>query len=109
VGQLTRIGDHPTAPRLVDLGQRVLVGRMEPSDLVVDDASMSRQHALVGWRIDHWAVLDLESLNGTRVNGRRLERGEQARLDVGSEIVFGTGPAWCLTSDAPPSGLRDRP
>lgn len=79
-----------------------MVGRLEPSDLVVDDSSMSRQHALVAWRVDHWAVLDLESLNGTRVNGRRLERGEAARLEVGSEVVFGQGPKWRLTSDAPP-------
>jgi pSer/pThr/pTyr-binding forkhead associated (FHA) protein len=113
VGQLTRIGSNrpPDSvgagdgrlPAVIELGRRTVFGRLPPSDVLLDDDSMSRHHAVVMWRDDHYEILDLESLNGTRVDGRRLERGEVARLRVGTEISFGLGRcAWRMTSDEAP-------
>ena len=102
MGLLQRLGEHPGAPETIELGASTLVGRRPPCDVQIDESSLTRQHAIVAWRRDHWEILDLESLNGTRVNGRRLARGEAARLEVGSEVVFGQMPVWCLVSDAPP-------
>ncbi len=71
--------------RLAD-GKDVVVGRAPPADLVVEDPSLSRQHAgfrLVGDRVE---VQDLGSRNGTWIEGRRMERGE---LGAGSECTLG--------------------
>lgn len=64
------------------------IGRARECDLVLDDTGMSRLHAQCD--IDHLNILieDMGSTNGTFVNGRRLESGEQYRLRAGDEIRF---------------------
>ncbi len=58
---------------------RALVGRSEGADAVVPDAKVSRFHALV-WREggEAW-VADLDSANGTFLNGRPVTRPEPLR------------------------------
>ena len=47
----------------------VVLGRRADSDIVVDDATVSRQHAII-MDTPHGLVLrDLGSVNGTKVNG----------------------------------------
>jgi len=63
------------------------VGRIEDSDIVLDDISVSRHHAIFqrtgSGRI---TVRDLNSLNGTYVNGTRVE---ESVLRSGDEIQIG--------------------
>ncbi len=54
-------------------GDRVLVGRSTECDLVLPDILLSRRHAELSRRADGWWVRDLGSLNGTRLNGVRLD------------------------------------
>lgn len=68
----------------------VLIGRDAAScDLVLDDASVSRRHARVSLRRGQLFIEDLNSSNGTVVNGTRLAPGERARLEASSQIVIG--------------------
>lgn len=53
----------------------VAVGRGGDADLVLDDGSVSRVHARIGFDGACWTVRDHESRNGTFVDGRRI-RGE---------------------------------
>jgi pSer/pThr/pTyr-binding forkhead associated (FHA) protein len=53
---------------------------------VLDDPNVSRRHAELRREGDGWAVHDLGSTNGIKVNGRR-SRG--ARLNPGDEITLG--------------------
>jgi pSer/pThr/pTyr-binding forkhead associated (FHA) protein len=50
----------------------VLVGRSRGCDVVIDDATVSRQHAGLVLYGGQWFVCDRGSTNGTRVNGRRV-------------------------------------
>jgi DNA-binding NtrC family response regulator len=50
-----------------------IVGRTAPADLVVDDASLSRQHARIRWQPEGVLVEDLGSKNGTRSAGVPVE------------------------------------
>jgi len=68
-------------------GARVRVGRGRSNDLVMDDASVSRDHAELVSAGGGWKVRDLESTNGVSVNGVKvLER----QLELGDTVAFGT-------------------
>ena len=53
-------------------------GRLASLEITLDDSSVSRRHAEVRLGDEGWFVRDLESTNGTYVNGVRLGTGEQA-------------------------------
>ena len=52
----------------------LLVGRNYGCDIVLEDPTVSRRHARLVFRDDSWMVHDLESTNGTMVNGARVGR-----------------------------------
>jgi pSer/pThr/pTyr-binding forkhead associated (FHA) protein len=61
------------------------IGRMAPADFILDEALISRVHCRLTATNDELAVEDLESTNGTFVNGRRIDRsllvaGDRLRL-----------------------------
>jgi pSer/pThr/pTyr-binding forkhead associated (FHA) protein len=64
----------------------VRVGRSPACDIVLDDASVSRRHALLARRGETTFVLDDRSLNGIRVNGQRVS---EAPLKDGDALVLG--------------------
>jgi pSer/pThr/pTyr-binding forkhead associated (FHA) protein len=47
----------------------VAIGRLPSCEVVVADPNASRRHAEVRPQGNGWAVVDLGSTNGTRVNG----------------------------------------
>jgi pSer/pThr/pTyr-binding forkhead associated (FHA) protein len=54
--------------------RRLTIGRAEGSDIRLDDAAVSKLHAAIEVRgVDHM-LLDMESANGTFVNGNRVTR-----------------------------------
>jgi hypothetical protein len=50
----------------------VTVGRDPKNDIVLDDRRVSRRHAEVRLRLGRYTLYDLQSTNGTFVNGRRI-------------------------------------
>ena len=62
------------------------IGRSPAADIVLDDASVSRRHALIARRGERTVILDDRSLNGVAVNGTRV--GE-AELHDGDTIAVG--------------------
>jgi hypothetical protein len=76
--------------------RRAVIGRSKDCEIQVSDPNVSRRHAEVRQEgAAHW-VVDLDSTNGTEVNGRRLKRAKLRPGDtitVGSTaIVFGREP-----------------
>lgn len=73
--------------RLLSLHEpMVYVGRSFTAGLRLDDHSVSRRHAILVRRGGRTKILDDRSLNGTFVNGRRVDEAELADGDV---IVLG--------------------
>jgi pSer/pThr/pTyr-binding forkhead associated (FHA) protein len=62
------------------------IGRSPSSHIVLDDASVSRRHALIARRGDRTVILDDRSRNGVHVNGKRVS---EAELNDGDTIVCG--------------------
>jgi hypothetical protein len=66
----------------------VNIGRGDDMDMVIDNSSVSRRQAQIRHEPDgRWIVQDLDSANGTFLNGRRLTG--PAPLTLGDEISFG--------------------
>jgi diguanylate cyclase (GGDEF)-like protein len=76
-----------------EMGTRVIVersvsiGRDPSSDLALSDALISWHHARIEDRGDGWALFDLNSTNGTTVNG---ETRPEFLLQPNDRILFGT-------------------
>jgi hypothetical protein len=89
-------GQPSTTAALVLRNRRVelpptggVVGRSRECDVVLDDGNVSRRHAeIVSTGPGSWAISDLGSTNGVRVNGHRVE-GRRS-LAHGDRIEFGT-------------------
>ena len=81
-------------------------GRLASLEIVLDDSSVSRRHAEVRQSDDGWHVRDLESTNGTYVNGVRIGPGEQP-LKARDIVQFGKVAVIVelteATHDGPPS------
>lgn len=63
-----------------------VIGRGRTADLVLSEATISRAHALLGFKGDRPFVQDLGSTNGTLLNG---VREQQAALAEGDELRMG--------------------
>src|SRR5262245_14712052 len=75
-------------------------GRLGSLEIVLDDSSVSRRHAEVRLNDDGWAVRDLESTNGTYVNGVRIGPGEQP-LRARDIVQFGKVAVMVEMNDTP--------
>lgn len=96
--------DRPRAPRgtlVVREGDRrrevplasdtIAIGRDPQNDVTVDDRRVSRRHAEIRLRLGRYTLYDLQSTNGTLVNGRRIAEvvlSDEDRITIGgAELV----------------------
>ncbi len=69
------------------VGKQLLsIGRSPDNDIVLSDLLVSRRHAQLIQSAGGWEIADLDSDNGTHVNGRRV-----SRCPVGASDVIGIG------------------
>lgn len=57
----------------IDDGERLVIGRSTEADVVVDNTAISRQHTAFERRNGVYFLEDLGSLNGTMVNGEKID------------------------------------
>jgi hypothetical protein len=69
------------------------LGRSREADIVLDDANVSRKHAEVRPSGGSWIVRDLDSTNGVKVNGRRVDPQRPQSIKPGDVIELGTSRA----------------
>ncbi len=67
-------------------GERLRVGRDDSCNIVFDDNDVSREHALLTLAGEDYRVKDLQSRNGTRVNGLKIQ---EKLLAPGDRVQFG--------------------
>jgi hypothetical protein len=84
------LSDGTSTRHPIVTGQPLQIGRQADCQITVNDTNVSRRHAELRAEGDHVLVLDLGSLNGTKVNGRGVppEKGTTAR--IGDEISVGS-------------------
>jgi pSer/pThr/pTyr-binding forkhead associated (FHA) protein len=86
--QVVQIGESGAQPYMITRTMRF--GRTRDNDIVVDDPRASRHHAEIRSENNQWLIRDLESLNGTFLNGA-LVAGDQP-LHAGDLVVVGGTP-----------------
>jgi pSer/pThr/pTyr-binding forkhead associated (FHA) protein len=69
------------------LETETLIGRDLSCQVRLEDSRVSKRHALLRWSEAGWTVRDMQSTNGTELNGRPL-RDEQA-LQYGDVLTLG--------------------
>jgi hypothetical protein len=67
--------------------RRVVIGRSKDCDVQITDPNASRRHAELRQEGSAYWLIDLDSTNGTSVNGHRTAR---AKLDSGDMITIGS-------------------
>jgi len=91
---LRSLDDQTQIP--IDEGENLLVGRLPKCDVVIEDASVSSQHARLHVLDGVLRVVDMGSTNGTRVNYALLTK--PSVLMDGDTLEFGNV---CFTIDGP--------
>ena len=63
------------------------IGRGKNCDIVIDDSTMSRNHAVLFRRKDGWFISDTHSKSGVSVNGEKVKN--KTKLNLNDTISFG--------------------
>ncbi len=72
--------------RFIISGNNVSLGRSDDSNIVLDDVTVSRKHAIINKEDNAWYINDQNSLNGIYVNFIRVDK---ANLTAGDDIQIG--------------------
>ena len=68
--------------RLYSLKSPIILGRKESADIVLDDPKLSRHHAQIYTDGKYYYIKDLNSTNGTKVNGERIKERRIFQKDI---------------------------
>ena len=77
-GQSFEIGEEP-----------VVLGRGDEANLPLNDSAASGRHAEIVGENGGWIISDLDSANGTEINGAQIESGTEMRVQNGDQVAFG--------------------
>ena len=87
---------RPGGSEILRFAETVRIGRAETNAIVVTDAIVSDEHIELRKTGEGWEIVDLDSANGTFIDGERVTRallGPQTSVRLGD-----TGPELCLTT-----------
>ena len=107
-GQLT-ITEVGRSDRSVAVSGTATIGRDSGNDIVLEAMTVSRCHALLLGATAELLLLDLESTNGTLVNGLVVRSDEPVRLVDGDLIQFGQVVARYQALHLPYEETNDEP
>ena len=91
----------------ITLGQRTLIGRSEHNDVCLASPYLGRHHAVIVGTPEGYYLVDLNSVNGVMLNGRRIERTvlcDEDVLTVGPFRLKVQVPEWLAPDGALPQG-----
>jgi two-component system response regulator AtoC len=80
--------EAPTVVPIAD-GKEIRIGRGSNADIVIDDSSLSRLHAVFRMHDGVLEVEDLDSSNGTTLRGARAKPGVPIVLAIGDTVHLG--------------------
>lgn len=87
--ELRVVGEHPRSLRLRDAVATITIGAATDQDVVLVHPRASTHHATIRMRGDSLVAYDLDSVNGTFVNGVRVALREPHVLKDNDVVSFG--------------------
>ncbi len=98
------------APADVTIESKLIaVGRAPDNAVVVPHCTVDPHHARIFWTGKRFVIEDLGSVNGTKVGGRTLGRGDRVQLKPHTAIWFGGVPCLFLMRTLEPGAGAERP
>lgn len=86
------------------------IGRSRRCDLIIRSGVVSSEHAIVRYQGGAWIVRDLNSQNGTTLDGLLVGKHADEPLKTGSRLDFGQREeAWIVEDDSPPNAVAFGP
>jgi pSer/pThr/pTyr-binding forkhead associated (FHA) protein len=85
--------------------REIIIGRSSDLDMVLVEDMVSRKHARIACTDSEIAIEDLNSTNGTFVNGEKIRR---STLKEGDRVLIGTSILTVVVSDATNGGAQRR-
>lgn len=67
------------------------IGRNPDSDIFLDDITVSRKHAVIEKANDFYRIVDMGSLNGSYINGKRVDSSKLKnwdRIQIGKYVFL---------------------
>jgi hypothetical protein len=86
--------------QLHTLDGHTLIGRGPHCTIRLPDLVVSQEHASLTWSKDAWVLRDLNSTNGTWLDGERVPKQADLQLVRGARVAFGDRDAVWEVSDA---------
>jgi predicted component of type VI protein secretion system len=83
LGELVPVGGGDPIPLLKSL---LIIGRRESCDIVLAFANVSGQHCRMSLDGGYWYIEDLNSRNGVKVKGVKIQ--QKKRIDPGDPVVI---------------------
>lgn len=84
----------------------ISIGRVQGNEIVLPLGNVSKRHAILEYKNNQFSVTDLDSTNGTYINGRRIHEANRVfrgdRIYVGDYIVTLEGHAALERADEDP-------
>jgi pSer/pThr/pTyr-binding forkhead associated (FHA) protein len=74
----------------VPIATEITIGRHKKSDIIIDDALVSRKHVIIKKINDEYFIKDLKSTNGTLLNNKLLPPKQFMQLHVEDIITIGS-------------------
>jgi hypothetical protein len=72
------------------IASQIAIGRGDDNDIIVQEPTVSKQHAFLEQRGAIWYLSDLDSANGTFVSGRRLDANDSAPVVDDAILALGS-------------------
>ena len=85
-------GDARVARSTLLAGESATLGRGDDCQIRIDDPYVSKEHVQFEWRDEAWYVTDLDSQNGSTLNGWRLTPHDPVILRHGDSLAVGSCP-----------------
>ncbi|MED6157147.1 hypothetical protein PIB30_020648 [Stylosanthes scabra] len=69
------------------------LGRVSPSDLLLNDSEVSGKHAQINWNLDKmkWELVDMGSLNGTQLNSQPIHNAKTGSRRCSDPVDLANG------------------
>lgn len=67
----------------------ITIGRASDNDVVIDNKLASRHHAIIQKIKDDYFLKDLDSTNGTFLNGKTIPNGKYVKLEANDTVTVG--------------------
>lgn len=85
----------------------ITIGRKEGNTIRLTERNVSRKHARLARTDGQFVIHDLESYNGVRINGRRID--QDTRLEAGDKVVIGDYVLALQNEEADELGTNQQP